>query len=53
MENFSDNVAVLEKEENSGETERKTTALAEEYLSFNNNPAKLKGDLSTLLGMIK
>ena len=46
-------VAVLEKEENNGEMERKTTALAEEYLSFNNNETRLKGDLSDLLGRIK
>ena len=48
-ENDSGAVAVLEREENNGEMERKTTALAEEYLSFNNNETRLEKDLNDML----
>ena len=33
--------------------EEKITALAEEYLSFNNNETKLENDLNDMLGKIK
>ncbi len=53
-ENDSGGIAVLEseREENNEETEKKTTALAEEYLSLNNNPTKLERDLSDILEKI-
>ena len=42
-------VAVLEREENKKEPESKMTALAEEYLSFNNNETRLEKDLNDML----
>lgn len=51
-ENSSEAVAVLEKEENKEESENKIVALAEEYLSFNNNETKLEKDLSDMLEKI-
>ena len=51
-ENSSKAVAVLEKEENSDKTEKKIAALAEEYLSFNNNETTLENDLKDMLGKI-
>ena len=51
-ENSSGGVAVLEGEENKEETGRKITALAEEYLSFNNNETKLGKDLNDMLEKI-
>ena len=51
-ENSSENVAVLEKEESKEWLERKMAALAEEYLSFNNNETKLENDLNDMLGKI-
>ena len=51
-ENSSEAVAVLEKEENSDKTEKKIAALAEEYLSFNNNETTLENDLKDMLGKI-
>ena len=51
-ENFPGAVAVLEREEEAEKTERKVTALAEEYLSFNNNETKLEKDLNDMLEKI-
>ena len=51
-ENSSGGVAVLEGEENKEDLERKVTALAEEYLSFNNNEIKLEKDLNDMLEKI-
>ena len=51
-ESSSGGVAVLEGEENKEETGRKITALAEEYLSFNNNEIKLEKDLNDMLEKI-
>ena len=51
-ENDSGTVAVLEREENKKEPEIKMTALAEEYLSFNNNEIGLEKDLSDMLEKI-
>lgn len=51
-ENSSGAVAVLEREENKEEPEKKIVALAEEYLSFNNNETKLEKDLSDMLEKI-
>lgn len=51
-ENISESVAVLETKESKNSLERKITALAEEYLSFNNNETKLKNDLSDMLEKI-
>jgi len=48
-ENDSGAVAVLEREENKKEPEIKMTALAEEYLSFNNNETRLEKDLNDML----
>ncbi|KKT21552.1 MAG: hypothetical protein UW04_C0001G0008 [Parcubacteria group bacterium GW2011_GWB1_43_8] len=48
-ENFSGNVAVLEREEGAEKTEKKMAALAEEYLSFNNNETRLEKDLNDML----
>ena len=48
-ENDSGAVAVLEREENKKEPEIKMTALAEEYLSFNNNGIRLEKDLNDML----
>ena len=50
--NSSEAVAVLEKEENSDKTEKKIAALAEEYLSFNNNETTLENDLEDMLEKI-
>ena len=48
-ENDSGAVAVLEREENKKEPKIKMTALAEEYLSFNNNEIRLEKDLNDML----
>ena len=42
----------MEGEENKEDLERKVTALAEEYLSFNNNEIKLEKDLNDMLEKI-
>lgn len=52
IENPSGAVAVLESEENGEELEKKIVALAEEYLSFNNNETKLENDLNDMLEKI-
>lgn len=51
-ENAFGSVAVLETEENGEKLEKKVAALAEEYLSFNNNETKLENDLSDMLEKI-
>lgn len=51
-ENISESVAVLEREEDDEGAEKKVAALAEEYLSFNNNETKLEKDLSDMLKKI-
>ena len=51
-ESSSGGIAVLESEENKEDLERKVTALAEEYLSFNNNETKLENDLNDMLEKI-
>lgn len=51
-ENNFESVAVLETEENKEKLEKKVTALAEEYLSFNNNKIKLENDLNDMLEKI-
>lgn len=50
--NYSEAVAVLEKEENREDLENKATALAEKYLSFNNHERELENDLNGALGKI-
>lgn len=51
-ENTSGAVAVLEREENEEELEKKVVALAEEYLSFNNNETRLEKDLNDMMEKI-
>lgn len=51
-ENSSEAVAVLEREENGEKLEKKVAALAEEYLSFNNNETRLEKGLSDMLEKI-
>ena len=48
-ENYSGDIAVLEREEAKEKTGKKIIALAEEYLSFNNNETRLERDLSDML----
>lgn len=50
--NYSEDVAVLEKEENKEELEKKTVALAEKYLSFNNHERELENNLNGILEKI-